>query len=312
MGFLNKSYKIPRVCLLLFGLGVFALLLGVTQVASADDQTSNTHQPLGQLNCGGCDLVSPSIDGTTQSLTPNLEDACDVCHTAYDTDDKEVNHQQITEYRLHNLLINVVAFQSQNPYFADDSRLALIVDYIKLGQDALRNGDVDAAMALFDDANDLLDGLRIEAQHTNFIDGSTPAQQVFVAAVQTNSKSRTMNEVLLSGQSRLLLDIEHQKFVVISKQQVGFTVRTEQVLHRRVPLSDEEGNVLFYFVSLKQRWPSFEFAISVLFYQQAESQWLNTLMPQFNINRSRFLREVVHQSQPTNSLHVIYCVMKGS
>lgn len=279
MCFSTKSYKIPRPCWLLISLGVFVLLFGVAHTAEADDQMSRSTQAYGQFDCNACSAFTVENDVVTQSLMPNEGDVCDICHTLNQSENEEdANDPANLEQRLHAVLTDVIAFNNQNPYFADDSRQEFIVENLNLTRNALERGDFAAAIGFINTANNLLGELRIEAEHTSFIDGSRPVQHWLIASAQTDTKSRTMNEILFSSRVNSLLDSDSQEFSVAIKQLVGFTIRTEHVLHRRVPLSDEEGNILLLYVAnSRQRSPSFECAISVLFYWQAEALWLTPL-----------------------------------
>jgi hypothetical protein len=135
-------------------------------------------------------------------------------------------------------------------------RTQSIARQLKVAQSFLRIGNIEAAMRVIQETNGMLDLLRIEAQHTTLNDSSGMEHTIDIAAAQTNTKYRSMSGTSLSGQFRLLLDTDTQEFTEALKRQVGFTVRTQYVLHRRVPLSDEESNIMIDFANSIQRLPS--------------------------------------------------------
>jgi exonuclease VII small subunit len=153
-------------------------------------------------------------------------------------------------------LTDIIAFKSEHSYLANDARLDSIVAQLNRAEHHLQLGDYERAMQLIDEANRLFDRLKIEAQRTMLLDRTGQSVMTLVAIHQTDTTSRFMSDVHLLVQSSLLLDIDNQECIVAIKRQVGFTVRTEHTLHRRVPLSDEEANVLFHFAHFIQRLPS--------------------------------------------------------
>lgn len=256
------------------------VLFGVAHVAHADEMSdTGNHSRL-----------------SLESRLIAAEDQCDVCIWNDDVSlEEDYLQSQIAEATLHNALKSVVGFTVENKFYQDDVRLDHITKQLTSARFLIYQGDYDAAVLVIEQANQQLDLLQIEAQHTDLKQYSGNKHHTFVAIIQTNPESRSINLINLSNQSNLLPNIDNSNFILATKRQMVFTVRTQHAIHRRVPLSDEEASFMIHFAYLTQR-PSFSNAWSLFYFTRRlgceRCERLATLC-------QHHLAVIVHQNQPS-------------
>ncbi len=270
-------YQVPKLCLIIIGLGVFLVLFGVAHVAHADEM-SNTGNHF-RYSFG------------TRPIT--AEDQCDVCIWNENISlEEDYLQKQIAEATLHNALKSVVGFTVENNFYQDDLRLNHITKQLTSARFLIHQGDYDTAIQMIEAANQRLDLLNIEARHTDLRQNSGNRQHTFIAIIQSNSESRSISVLNLSDQPRLLPNIDNSNSNLATKRQMVFTVRIQHVIHRRVPLSDEEASFMFHFAYLTQRSSSSNVRSLFYFTRRLGRERFVTL-------RQHNLTVVVHQTQPS-------------
>ncbi len=217
------------------------VLFGVSHVAYADD-------------------VSDTGNHFQYSIEDRMiadRNQCNVCIWNDDVSlEEDYLQKQIAEATLHDALEGVVGFAVENRFYQNDLRLDHLTKQLTTARFLIYQGDYDAAVLIIEQVNQQLDLLQIEAQHTDLKQYSGNKHHTFVALVQTNPESRSISAINLSNQSSLLPNIDNSNFNLAMKRQMLFIVRIQHVIHRRVPLSDEEASFMIHFAYLTQR-PSF-------------------------------------------------------
>lgn len=262
------------------------VLFGVAHVAHADEMSNAS-------NRSGYSLEIRLI---------TAEDQCDVCIWNDDISlEEDYLQKQFAEATLHDALKTVVGFTVENQFYQDDLRLDHLTKQLTSARFLIHQGDYDAAVRLIGEANQRLDLLKIESQHTDLRQYSGNRHHTFIAIIQSNPESRSISVLNLSGQSRLLPNIDNNNSNLATMRQMIFTVRIQHVIHRRVPLSDEEASFMFHFAYLIQRSSSSN--VRSLFYftrRLGRERFVTLRNTSICTLRQHNLTVVVHQTQPSS------------